>query len=139
MLFAALEKGARKCIGIDIDPDRVNAAREAAKSKGLDDKVTFIEADVMDVSLANASVVLCYLITEASEALKPKFESELKPGTRVVMESFPVPGWKPDMTKETGDRSFYLYTMPAEIDEKYQASQSSVVLTFVRWLRRFLR
>jgi hypothetical protein len=35
------------------------------------------------------------LITQASEALKPKFESELKPGTRIVMESFPIPGWKP--------------------------------------------
>ena len=78
----------------------------------------------MDVSLADASVVLCYLITGASEALRPKFESELKPGTRVVMETFPVPGWKPAKTKETGGRNFYLYTIPAEIDEKYQATDT---------------
>jgi len=107
LLFAALEKGAGKCIGIDIDSDRVNAGRETAKSKGVDDKVTFIEADVMDVRLTDASVVLCYLISAASEALRPKFELELKPGTRIVMESFPVPGWKPVKTKETS--GFFIY------------------------------
>jgi hypothetical protein len=59
-------------------------------------------------------VVLCYLITAASAALKPKFEAELKPGTRVVMESFPVPGWKPLDTSAREYKTFYLYQMPPE-------------------------
>jgi hypothetical protein len=73
-----------------------------------------VEADVMDVDLSAATVVFCYLITAASAALKPKFERELKRGTRVVMESFPVPGWKPDNTWEYGYGHFYLYEMPPE-------------------------
>ena len=90
LLFAALEKGAGKCVGIDIDPERVNASREIAKNKSLDEKLTFIEGDVMEQNLSAATIILCYLLTSASVALRPKFENELKSGTRVVMESFPV-------------------------------------------------
>jgi ubiquinone/menaquinone biosynthesis C-methylase UbiE len=119
LLFAALERGAGKCVGIDIDPERVNAAKVIAKSKGLEDKVTFIEGDVMDQDLSLATVVMSYLYTSASVALRPKFENELKPGTRVVVESFPIPGWKPAKTTGIQFRSFYLYVMPPERTEDY--------------------
>lgn len=72
----------------------------------------------MQADISGATVIFCYLLTTASEALKPKFEKELKAGTRVVMESFPVPGWKPvrayEMDFGIGFRSFYLYVMPQE-------------------------
>jgi len=119
LLFAALEKGAGKCIGIDLDPELVNASKETAKDKGLDEKLTFIEGDVMAQDLSAASVILCYLLASASAALRPKLENELKSGTRVVMESFPVPGWKPAKTKEINGKSFYLYVMPPEKTEDY--------------------
>jgi ribosomal protein L11 methylase PrmA len=112
LLFAALEKGAGRVIGIDIDPERVLSARENAVKKGFQDRATFIESDVLNANLADASVVFCYLCTAASEALKPKFESELKTGTRVVMESFPVPGWQPSKTYSMGYKTFYLYVIP---------------------------
>ncbi len=122
LLFAALDRGAGKAVGVELDLERVREAREMARSKGLEGRITFIEGDVMEVSLADASVVLCYLITEASTALKPKFESELKPGARVVMESFPVPGWKPVQTVQKGYKQFYLYTMPPESSEEHPES-----------------
>jgi ubiquinone/menaquinone biosynthesis C-methylase UbiE len=115
ILFAALEKGAAKAVGVDLDAELVKTAAETARSKGLQDKVTFLQADVMDVNLADASVVFCYLISQASAALRPKFESELKQGTRVVMESFPVPGWKPVQTIYKDYKQFYLYVMPPEV------------------------
>jgi SAM-dependent methyltransferase len=118
LLFAALEKGAGKAVGVELNPNHAHTARQKAKEKGLENKTTFIEADVMDVNLSEATVVLCYLITAASAALKPKFEAELKPGTRVVMESFPVPGWKALETRSRDYKTCYLYRMPPEIDEK---------------------
>lgn len=121
LLFAALEKGAGKCIGIELDPECITVSRENAKNKGLDEKLTFIEGDVMAQDLSAASVVLCYLLGSACAALRPKFESELKPGTRLVMESFPVPGWKPARTKEINGKSFYLYVMPPEKTEDYDS------------------
>ena len=78
-----------------------------------------MEADVMDVNLSEASVILCYLYTTASAALRPKFEKELKPGTKVVMESFPIHGWKPVKESFTNGRDFYFYTMPPEKTEDY--------------------
>jgi SAM-dependent methyltransferase len=125
LLLAAIEKGAGRCVGVDIDPDRVKVAREAAENKGLNGKVTFIEADVMTVDLSPASLVLCYLYPTASAALRPKFEKELKPGTRVIMESFPVPGWKTVKVNETSGRTFYLYTMPPERTADYDTAISN--------------
>jgi ubiquinone/menaquinone biosynthesis C-methylase UbiE len=114
LLFAALERGAGRAVGIELNPLQLQIARETAKSKNLEGKITFIEADIMEVNLSEATVVFCYLFPSASRALKPKLESELKRDTRVVMESFPVPGWKPDNSTRPGYKQFYLYIMPAE-------------------------
>jgi len=99
---------------VELDPELVRLARETAKSKGIEDRATFIEAHILDVNLADATLVLCYVYPTASEALRPKFESELKSGARVVMESFDIPGWKPVKTADRGGKSFYLYIMPPE-------------------------
>ena len=117
LLFAALEKGAGRVVGVELNPDHVLTARQKAKEKGLEARVRFLNADVIDVNLSEATLVLCYLITAASKALKPKFEAELKPSTRVVMESFPVHGWMAVETRTYGNKTFYLYQMPPEIVE----------------------
>jgi SAM-dependent methyltransferase len=124
LLFAALEKGAGKAVGVELSPERLEMAREGARTKGIEAKVSFIEADVMDVDLSEATVVLCYLFTTASHALRPKFEAELKPGTRVIMESFPVHRWKPERAEAKNGRTFYLYTMPPDIDENAREDES---------------
>lgn len=128
LLITAVEQGAGRGVGIDIDPERISVARDAAKSKGLDEKISFIEGDIMEVNLSQASVITCYLFPTASAALRPKFEKELKSGTRIVMESFPVPGWKPVKTSDINSRGFYLYTMPAERTAEYDNALQSVYL-----------
>jgi ribosomal protein L11 methylase PrmA len=117
LLFAAIEKGAGRCVGIDIDSKKVDEARELAREKGLDDKVTFIEGDFLDQDLSEATVILCYLFPEALRALKPKFEHELKPGIRIVSEVFSVLGWKENLVKEINRKNFNLYIMPPEKEE----------------------
>lgn len=119
ILFAAIEKGAGQCVGVDIDPELVKTANETAKYLSVNNKVIFIESDVMDVDLSGASVILCYLLSTASADLKPKFEKELKAGTRVVMESFPIMGWKPVNVIDDNGRIFYYYIMPAEETDDY--------------------
>ena len=116
LLFAALEKGAGKAVGVDLGPEQIREAKETAIKKGFANRVSVLQADVMDVDLSPATLILCYLISAASRALKPKFEAELKPGTRIVMESFPVPGWRPLETRQDSyyGKTFYLYKMPSE-------------------------
>ena len=116
LVFAAIERGAGKAVGVELNPARVREAEESARKKGIESRVEFVEADLMDVSLSDATLVVTYLFSTASTALKPKFEAELRAGARVVMESFPVHGWKPKEIKKLERRTFYLYEMPAELD-----------------------
>jgi len=118
LLYAALEKGAGRAVGIELNPDLVGKANTIAKSKSLQDKITFLTGDIMEFSLSDASVVLCYLSHYASSALKLKLIWELSPGSRVVMEMFPVPGWKPSKTTCREGKQFYLYNMPPEISDE---------------------
>ena len=122
LLFAAVDKGAGRCVGIDLDTECVQASRETARNKSLDGSITFIEGDMMANDLSPASVVLAYLFGSGCAALRPKLEKELKPGSRVVMEMYPVPGWKPAKTKEIHGRNFYLYIMPPEKTEDYDSA-----------------
>ncbi len=118
LVFAAIERGAGRAVGVELNPAHVQDARELTKKKGLESQVSFIEADLMDVDLSDVTLVVTYLFSSASAALKPKFEAELKPGARVVMESFPVHGWKPKQIKKLEHRTFYLYTIPPELDRR---------------------
>ncbi len=111
LLFAALEKGAGRAVGVDLDPEPLATARQWAKKKGFEDRAVFHEADLMSVNLSDATIVFTYLCSAAALALKGKFEKELKPGTRVVMEMFAIPGWEPKRVIERGT-DFYLYIMP---------------------------
>lgn len=117
LLFAAIDAGAGKAVGVELNGDKVRVSEEAAKARGLEEKVRFIEADVLDVDLSDASVVFCYLFPKASSDLRPKFEAQLRSGTRVVMESFSIPGWKPDKTLVRGQKQFFLYTMPVSASQ----------------------
>jgi len=112
LLFTALEKGAGKCVGIDIDSKALSLARETAKTRRLDDRLTFIEGDMLEQYVSEATVIICYLFPEALIALRPKLERELKPGTRFVSEAFTVPGWKETLTREINNKQFHLYLMP---------------------------
>jgi SAM-dependent methyltransferase len=133
LLFAALEKGAGRCVGIDIDPDLINAGREAARNKGLEQKVTFIESDVLEQDLSGATVILYYLLQSGSAFLRPKFETELKPGTRIVTETYPVQGWKPVKTKQIKGRTFYLYVTPPERTPDYDPKPSDTATEYDWW------
>ena len=93
---------------------KVAEAKQLAKSKGMDGRVTFIEGDFMEQDLSEATLILCYLFPEALIALRQKFESELRPGTRIVSEVFSIPKWKEAVTKEINHKHFNLYIMPPE-------------------------
>ena len=68
LLFAALEKGVGRVVGVDLDTELVKKARDEAKSKGVEDRAKFIEGDVMDADLSDATLVFCDLFPTASEA-----------------------------------------------------------------------
>jgi predicted RNA methylase len=70
LLFAALKKGTARAVGIEIDAKEVHEGTEIARNKGVEDKVTFVEADVLDIQIGDATNVLCYIHPVASSALR---------------------------------------------------------------------
>jgi uncharacterized protein (TIGR03000 family) len=97
VLIACVKKGAKKAVGIEIDPKKVAEAREEAKKAKVDDKVTIIEGDALkDRDYSEATVVMLYMGNEFNNLLRPILEKQLKPGTRIVSHRFVFGDWMPD-------------------------------------------
>jgi uncharacterized protein (TIGR03000 family) len=100
MLIAAVKKGAKKGVGIEIDAKKAEEARENIKKAKLDKEITIIEGDALkDRDYSEASVVLLYMGNEFNELLRPILEKQLKPGSRIISHRFLMGDWKPDETK----------------------------------------
>jgi precorrin-6B methylase 2 len=119
VVTAAKLYGARG-VGIDIDPQRIAEANENARKAGVEQLVRFEENDLFKANIREASVVTLFLLTSVNARLRPKLLAELRPGTRVVSNTFDMGDWKPDkeFTVDTGDegyfsRKLYLWTIPA--------------------------
>ena len=114
VIAAAKEFGARG-VGIDIDPDRVRQARGLAERAGVADRTKFVQGDIFDpeVKFDDATVVTLFLLPELNERLRPRLWRELKPGTRVVSNSFDMgAAWKPEKTAQIGAFAIYLFRVP---------------------------
>jgi cyclopropane fatty-acyl-phospholipid synthase-like methyltransferase len=92
VITAAKQYGARG-VGIDIDPERIAEARANAKKEGVENLVRFEQQDFFQADFREATVVTMFLLTSVNERLRPKLESDLKPGTRVVTNTFLMDGW----------------------------------------------
>jgi SAM-dependent methyltransferase len=110
-ILAAQEFGCR-AVGIEIDPKlyRYSASREA--ELGLEGRVNFEQVDLFQADLRPATIVTLYLLSSVNEQLAPRMASHLRPGARVVVLDYPVPGWKPERTvavKSLADVEYTLY------------------------------
>jgi SAM-dependent methyltransferase len=96
IVIAAASKYGARGVGVDINPIRVKESRRNAQKAGVSQKVTFIEQDLFKTDLSQATVVVIYLDPKVNLRLRPKLLRELKPGARVVSNSFDMGDWKPD-------------------------------------------
>jgi len=94
VIMAAQEFGAR-AIGVEMREDLVKQALSKVSELGLEGQVKILQSDIFKVELTQADVVTLYLTTSANDKVKPKLESELKPGTRVVSHDYEILGWRP--------------------------------------------
>jgi SAM-dependent methyltransferase len=85
-------------VGIDIDPERIRESRENAIKAGVSDKVEFIQMDLFEADIREASVVTLYLLSEVNLRLRPKLFRQLSPGSRVVSHEFGMGKWEPEET-----------------------------------------
>lgn len=99
-------------VGVDINPERIQEARENAKSADVEKLVRFEESDLFEADIHPATVVTLYLLPSVNLRLRPKLLKDLKPGTRIVSHSFDMDDWKPEKETEIDGRHIYLWTVP---------------------------
>ena len=99
-IIGAAKRGAR-AIGVEYNPDMVELSRRLAKEAGVADKATFVQGDMYEADISKASVMALFLLTTNLDKLKDKFLA-LKPGTRIVLNTFAVTGWAADESETVG-------------------------------------
>ena len=113
VIMAAKKLGASG-VGVDIDPERIRESKENARKAGVAGRVRFIEQDLFETDISKATVVTLYLLPEVNLRLRPKLLRELKPGTRVVSNSFDMGDWVPDKKGDVFGNPIYFWIIPTK-------------------------
>jgi ubiquinone/menaquinone biosynthesis C-methylase UbiE len=115
VVIAAAKRFGTRGVGIDIDPALIDEATRRAREAGVADRVRFTVGDIFsdDVQFGDATVVALFLLPSLNQRLRPKLLRELKPGSRVVSNSFGMgAAWPPERTEQAGDHWVYLWRIP---------------------------
>ena len=97
IVIAAAKRFGARGIGIDLDPDRISAARANAERAGVSSRVSFHRTDLFDTDFSSATVVVLYLLRDVNLALREKLRRELPNGARVVSWQFDMGDWQPNV------------------------------------------
>jgi hypothetical protein len=125
LLIAAIKAGARKGLGVDIDPDLAEVAYAAVKTAGVADKAEIRWGNALNVDISESTVVFLFMGEAFNLVMRPMLWKQLKVGARVVSNDFSMGDWKPDRTLrvDTPARSYvlYLWTITPEIKARAAA------------------
>lgn len=102
-------------IGIDIDPVRIGDAMEEAGYSGVELLVDFIEGDIFEADIREATVVTLYLLQSVNVELRPRLLDQLRPGTRIVSHAFDMGDWRPDDWIKLDGIHIYKWIVPAKV------------------------
>ena len=121
-----------KAHGVEYNPEMVALAKRNAQKEGVADKATFVEGDIFQTDFSQATVLTLFLLTDLNIKLRPTI-LKMKPGTRVVSNTFMMGDWEPDDRVEAppGCSSFCkasLWIVPANVEGTWQMGQSELVL-----------
>ena len=130
-VITAAKRGA-KALGIEYNPDMVELSKRNAAKQGVSDKATFMKADLFEADLSQAQVITMFLLPDINLKLRPKLLN-LRPGTRIVSNSFTMGEWQADETAnvKNGCASYctaYLWIVPATVEGTWQLPQGELML-----------
>jgi len=124
-VITAAKRGTN-ALGIEYNPDMVALSQRAAAKEGVSEKAKFTKADLFETDFSKATVITMFLLPDINLRLRPKI-LDLKPGTRIVSNSFTMGEWKEDgsakATEKEGCQSYctaYLWIVPAKTEGTWQ-------------------
>lgn len=132
-VITAAKRGAR-ALGVEYNHDLIEFSRQCAIKEGVNDKALFIEADLFGIDLSEATVITLFLLPEINMKLRPRL-LDLKPGTRIVSNTFTMKEWQFDDTtkiyvKDNRFSTAYLWIVPSKVEGRWKIDQENeLVLT----------
>jgi len=112
-IAAARQFGARAW-GIEYNKDLAALAQRNAQRAGVSDRVRIVHGDIFKEDFSKATVVTMYLLEELNARLRPTILA-MRPGTRVLSNSFSMGDWEPDQVLRVGTNTGYFWTVPASV------------------------
>jgi SAM-dependent methyltransferase len=129
-VIAAAKRGAQ-AFGVEFNGKLAGLARERAREAGVEDKARFVEGDMYEADISQASVLVLFLVEENLDRLAPKFLA-MKPGSRIALNTYLVPGWTADRTEKIGECdtwcTAHLYIVPAKADGAWRLGEGTLTL-----------
>jgi SAM-dependent methyltransferase len=129
-VITAAKRGA-KALGIEYNPEMVELSKGAAAKEGVSDRASFMKADLFETDFAQAQVITMFLLPSINLKLRPKI-LDMKPGTRVVSNSFDMEDWKPDETANVeGCNNWctaHLWIVPAKVGGTWKLPQGDLTI-----------
>ena len=131
-VIGAAKRGA-SALGVEFNPNMVTLSKKNAAAAGVSDKATFVEGDMYQADISKASVLALFLLPSNMLQLRQKF-LDLRPGSRIVSNTFGIEGWTPDETVTlNGDCSAWctalLWIVPARVNGRWRMGQDELALT----------
>ncbi len=131
-VITAAKRGAR-AMGIEYNPDMVELSQRNAQKEGVSDRAKFMKADLFASDFSQATVITMFLLPDINLKLRPKILM-LKPGTRIVSNTFTMGDWSPDDTQTVdaghGCDSTWctalLWIVPARVGGTWKTPQGEV-------------
>src|SRR5215472_9486690 len=129
-VITAAKRGA-KAVGIEYNPDMVELSKRNAAKEGVSDKASFMKADLFETDFSQAQVITMFLLPSINLKLRPKILN-LRPGTRIVSNTFDMEDWKPDedATVEncTNWCTAHLWIVPAKVEGNWKTPQGDLTI-----------
>jgi precorrin-6B methylase 2 len=132
-VITAAKRGAR-AMGIEYNPDMVDLSVRNAKEAGVAERATFVKADLFETDLSKADVITMFLLPSINTKLRPKI-LDLKPGTRIVSNTFTMEDWQADETTTVTDGcssswcTALFWVVPAKVAGTWNTPNGALVLT----------
>jgi len=131
-VITAAKRGAR-AQGVEYNPDMVELSKKNAAAAGVTDKATFVKADLFETDFSKAQVITMFLLPSINMRLRPTI-LKMKPGTRIVSNTFTMEDWQPDQNETIGGDctswcTANLWIVPAQVDGTWQLGQGSLMLS----------
>jgi hypothetical protein len=129
-VITAAKRGS-KALGIEYNSDMVELSKRSAAKEGVSDRASFMKADLFETDFSQAQVITMFLLSSINLKLRPKI-LDLKPGTRIVSNTFDMGDWRPDESGTVPGCSSWctahLWIVPAKVDGTWKMPQGELTL-----------